>query len=64
MNSIAASNWGSVEVLGMNHISTLPRYWLTRIYVALNAGATAFTTWNEPEALTQLNQRGVCSLPH
>lgn len=46
------SNWGDVEQLGAHHISTLPRYWMTRLYVALSAFATIVVIWWEPAALT------------
>jgi hypothetical protein len=46
------SNWGDLEALGRRHISTLPRYWVTRLYVALSSFASIVVIWNEPEALT------------
>lgn len=46
------SNWGDLQALGRHHISTLPRYWITRLYVALSTLTTiAVIAW-EPEALT------------
>ncbi|MDN4590250.1 hypothetical protein DBA29_17305 [Xenophilus aerolatus] len=46
------SNWGDLEVLGKHHISTLPRYWITRLFVACSTVATILVIWWEPEALT------------
>jgi hypothetical protein len=46
------SNWGDLEQLGKHHISTLPRYWITRLYVALSGLTSILVCWLEPEALT------------
>jgi len=46
------SNWGDLDALGRHHISTLPRYWVTRLYVALSTVTTIVVIWSEPEALT------------
>lgn len=46
------SNWGDLAALGRHHISTLPRYWITRLYVALSAFTAIAVIWWEPEALT------------
>ncbi|MDT4854725.1 hypothetical protein FQZ97_890440 [compost metagenome] len=48
----ASSNWGDLHALGRHHISTLPRYWITRLYVALSALTSIGVIWWEPEALT------------
>lgn len=54
------TNWGSVEELGTHHISTLPRYWITRLYVALSVLLSLVVSWLETEALTHqlLNDSG------
>lgn len=46
------SNWGDLEQLGRHHISTLPRYWITRLYVALSILTNILASWYEPQALT------------
>ena len=46
------SNWGDVEQLGTHHISTLPRYWMTRLYVALSTLTSILVSWFEPTTLT------------
>jgi hypothetical protein len=47
-----SSGWGDIEQLGRRHISTLPRYWITRLYVALSALTSILVSWLEPQALT------------
>lgn len=50
--NFSRSNWGDLHALGRHHISTLPRYWITRLYVALSSlTSIAVIAW-EPEALT------------
>lgn len=48
----ATSDWGKLDQLGPYHISTLPRYWITRLYVALATLAAIVATWLEPDALS------------
>ncbi|APW38455.1 hypothetical protein RD110_15640 [Rhodoferax koreense] len=46
------TGWGDANVVGKRHISTLPRYWMTRLYVALSTLTGVYTMWTEPSALT------------
>lgn len=46
------SNWGDLDALGRHHISTLPRYWITRMYVAASVLASVAVIWWEPHTLT------------
>ena len=54
------SHWGDVDQLGRHHISTLSRYWLTRLYLACSILSPLFITWLEPEAITHrlINESG------
>ncbi|CAN5857208.1 hypothetical protein BH11PSE13_BH11PSE13_12060 [soil metagenome] len=51
-NGDQPSNWGNLQQLGPHHISTLPRYWITRLYVALSTVMSIIVSWLEPGALT------------
>lgn len=46
------TDWGDVDKLGPHHISTLPRYWITRLYVGLTTLCAIFVTSHEPEAIS------------
>jgi CHASE2 domain-containing sensor protein len=46
-----SSDWGDLQKLGPHRISTLPRYWITRLYVALCTLVSIAVTWLEPESI-------------
>jgi hypothetical protein len=45
------SAWGEIEQLGSRHISTLPRYWITRLYLALSILTNILASRYESQAL-------------
>jgi len=48
---LTISNWGDLEALGGRHVSTLPRYWISRLYLALSTLATIGVIWLESDSL-------------
>lgn len=52
MTTAAKSDWGNVDVLGRHHVSTLPRYWTVRLYIALSILTTLGVIRFEPNFLS------------